>query len=326
MDEDLPAADAAPSIAQRLAALEAGLAGLSEQLRALQAPEEGLPYVTIAQMRERRDRVWAEAMIRARCMVVPIDSTTALCRILGRYKIHVDRRDVGFAPHLMFEGFWEYWLTEFIWRNVRPGDVALDVGANHGYYALLMADLCGPDGMVHAFEPNPRMVELMRATMALNGFWNTVKVHPVAVAAAAGPALRFLASDTEPKNGRLLKPGELAGRSGREGDQLISEVPAVPLDDAVPGRVDFVKIDVEGAEDLAWRGMQAMIARNPDIRIVMEFNAARMANAAEMLAEIAAGFTLRELRFDGQVHDCTAEDVLGRREDTLLYISRQAPR
>ena len=65
MDEDLPAADAAPSIAQRLAALEAGLAGLSEQLRALQAPEEGLPYVTIAQMRERRDRVWAEAMIRA---------------------------------------------------------------------------------------------------------------------------------------------------------------------------------------------------------------------------------------------------------------------
>src|SRR5918912_920802 len=97
----------------------------------------------------------------ARCMAVPVDPITALCRVLGRYKMYVDLRDTGFVPHLMFEGYWEYWITDFMWRNLGPGQVALDVGANHGYYTVLMSDLVGAQGMVRAFEPNPRLVELL---------------------------------------------------------------------------------------------------------------------------------------------------------------------
>jgi FkbM family methyltransferase len=276
-------------------------------------------------MREIGDRVMAEGMMRARCMNVQVDATTILCRMLGRYKMYLDRRDVGFAPHLMFEGFWEFWLTEFIWRNVKPGQVALDVGANHGYYAVLMADLVGPEGMVHAFEPNPRMVQLLRQTAALNGFWQTIQTHPVALAAASGRPMLFFATEAEPKNGRLLYEAEASAAMRSEAAANVYEVPVRSLDDAMPGRVDFVKIDVEGAEELVWRGMQQMIARNPDIKIVMEFNPGRCRAASETLQEIAAQFPLREIGFDGQVHACTAEDILPRREDALLYLSKVDP-
>jgi hypothetical protein len=110
-----------------------------------------------------------------------VDPVTALCRVLGRHKMYVDLRDTGFAPHLMFEGYWEYWITEFIWRNAKPGQVALDVGANHGYYTLLLADLVGPNGKVHAFEPNPRLAELLGQNIALNGYWHVADARAAAV-------------------------------------------------------------------------------------------------------------------------------------------------
>ncbi len=106
---------------------------------------------------------------------------------LRQYKMYVDLRDTGFAPHFMFEGYWEYWITEFVWRNVRPGQVALDLGANHGYYTLLLVDLVGPGGKVHAFEPNPRLAELLDMNIALNGFWRTARARAEAV--GTGPVV-----------------------------------------------------------------------------------------------------------------------------------------
>lgn len=333
MDDMTAGTDPAPSIGQRLSSIESRIDVLQAELRQANATiqrlaaagDAVLPYVTVAQMRDMGDRVMAEGMMRARCMNVQVDATTILCRMLGRYKMYLDRRDVGFAPHLMFEGFWEYWLTEFIWRNVKPGQVALDVGANHGYYAVLMADLVGHEGVVHAFEPNPRMVQLLRQTAALNGFWQTVQVHPVALAAASGRPMLFFATEAEPKNGRLLHEAEAAAAMRHDSSSNVYEVQVRSLDDAMPGRVDFVKIDVEGAEELVWRGMQQMIGRNPDIKVVMEFNPGRCRQAAETLREIADLFPLREIGFDGQVHPCTIEDILPRREDALLYLSRVDP-
>ena len=308
--------------AERLGRLEAALAALPGPAPAAPAiAHDRMPYVSIADLRAL-GRVEAEAAMRARCMVVPVDATTSLCRVLGRHKMYVDRRDLGFAPHLMFEGYWEYWLTEFIWRNVTPGQVVLDVGANHGYYTVLMADLVGAQGRVHAFEPNPRLVDLVERTVALNGFWNSVRLHGAAVADASGPPMTFAATEREPKNGRLLMPGE---EGAAEPGATLTAVPVISLDDAVPGPVDFVKVDVEGAEELVWRGMQQLIERSPEIRIVLEFNPGRCRMPAQTLAEIAARFALREVGFDARAHPCTVEEVLARGEDTLLYLSRRDP-
>ena len=284
-----------------------------------------LDIVTTAQLRELRDRVAAESLMRARCIVVPVDPVTALCRVLGRYKMYVDLRDRGFVPHLMFEGYWEYWITDFIWRNVKPGQVALDLGANHGYYTVLLADLVGADGQVVAFEPNPRLAELLDETVAVNGFWSTVKVHRAAVGDRSGGTLPFLVPLHDQKNGHLLPPGQPAPTGLDAARYAVHEVPMTTLDDAVPGRVDFVKIDVEGAEEAVWRGMQGLIARSPRIGILMEFNPHRCQDPRAVLAEMAARFPLREVGFDGVATPCTAEQVLGRREETWLFLSALDP-
>jgi FkbM family methyltransferase len=288
-------------------------------------PPHRLDIVTTAQLRDLRDRVAAEGLMRARCMVVPVDPITAICRVLGRYKMYVDLRDTGFVPHLMFEGYWEYWLTDFMWRNLRPGQVAVDVGANHGYYTVLLSDLVGPEGRVHAFEPNPRLAELLDLNVAVNGFWHVAKPQAAALGEADGGVLAMVVPIRDPKNGWVVLPGQQAPAGLDEARYARHAVPVTTLDAAVPGRADFVKIDVEGAEEHVWRGMQGLIDRSPGIGILMEFNPQRCRDPRATLAGMAARFPLREVGFDGMAVPCTAEQVMERREDTILYLSEADP-
>lgn len=289
------------------------------------APKDGfLDIVTVEQLRAMRNRVRAEAAIRGRCMVVNVDDRTAVCRVLGRYKMYVDLRDRGFVPHLMFEGYWEYWITSFIWRNLKPGQVALDLGANHGYYSLLFADLVGEAGRVHAFEPNPRMVELLGDNVAVNGFWRAIRVHAAAVGEEATAAMPLLVPVRDPKNARMI-PEAHADPDGVDARHELHRVPMVTLDEAIEGPAHFVKIDIEGGEDAAWRGMQGLIARSPGIGILMEFNPHRASDPRGFLEEMARRFPLLEVTFDGVAVPVTIETVLARSEDTILYLSDRPP-
>jgi len=74
-----------------------------------------------------------------------------------------------------------------------------------------------------------------------------------------------------------------------------------------------------------WRGMQRLIARSPGIGVAMEFNPLRCRDAVGTLAEMAARFPLREITFAGVAVPCSAEDVLARSEDTILYLSDAEP-
>lgn len=284
-----------------------------------------LDIVTTAQLCALRDRVAAEGMIRARCMVVPVDPITAICRVLGRYKMYVDLRDTGFVPHLMFEGYWEYWISEFMWRNVQPGQVAVDVGANHGYYTVLLSDLVGPAGKVHAIEPNPRLAELLGLNVAVNGFWHIAEVRAAAVGDGDGGVLPMVVPLRDPKNGYVVQAGQAVPQGLDPALFARHDVPIVTLDTAVPGRADFVKIDVEGAEEQVWRGMQQLIARSPGIAIALEFNPGRCRDPLVTLAEMAARFPLREITFDGVAVPCTMAQVMERRDDTILYLSDTDP-
>src|SRR5436853_284660 len=79
-------------------------------------------------------------------------------RVLGSCKMYLDTRDTGFGSHVSLDGYWEPWITVFVARQLRPGMVAIDVGANYGYYSLLFAALVGDTGHVYAIEPNPEIV------------------------------------------------------------------------------------------------------------------------------------------------------------------------
>lgn len=265
-------------------------------------------------------RAQRENAVRVRCLAVQLDAWTVLCRILGRHKMLVDARDIALSPHLMLDGYWEMWTTEFMLHHVRPGMVAVDVGANLGYFSVLLADIVGPQGRVIAVEPNPRLALLAERNLALNGFRQTARVERVAAGATSHTplAFRFLASD--PKNGHVVAAG---GKLPDDGDTMEIGVAGMRLDDLVTGPVDFIKIDVEGAEEAAWAGLARLLDASPAVTVLMEFNVQRCRTPEATLQDIASRFPLRELRLDGEVHAVEPPDILARQEDTLLVLTHQ---
>ena len=91
----------------------------------------------------KQNRPDAEQHFTARTRSQYLGNGTLLCQVLGGLKLFVIGDDVGFSPHMIFEGYWEFWLTRHFAEVIRPGDTVLDIGANLGYYTLLAADLVG---------------------------------------------------------------------------------------------------------------------------------------------------------------------------------------
>ena len=91
-------------------------------------------------------------------------------------------------------------------------------------------------------------------------------------------------------------------------------------------RVDLIKIDVEGAEEDVWKGMQRTISDNADLVVILEVNVSRYNDPQGFLRGIkAAGFALRYIDIDAEVKDVTIDQLLSRQvgDDWMLYLTRR---
>jgi len=264
--------------------------------------------------------------IRRRVQAIFVGNNTVLCRMLGRYKFYVAADDVGFSSHLMMEGFWEIHITEFIARHVSTGMTVLDLGANFGYYTILMASLVGPQGNVHAIEPNPAAVALLRKNVAVNGFGRSrdaiVRIHERAIWDSTDHDVTLRIPPTEAKNAHVMRPSEAARPDQRDWVQV--EVKTLALDDLPLENVSLIKADIEGAEERLWGGMQQFLKRNRDVLLLLEFNCHRCQNARETLSRMAEVFPLRYLERNGQVLEATPDEIIeGRPGDWMLVLTRR---
>ncbi|MDE2581422.1 MAG: FkbM family methyltransferase [Rhodospirillales bacterium] len=281
----------------------------------------------IAELARPDRRGMIEQYSEERCFAAPMPDETILCRVLGSYMMWVDARDHGLSPHLIMQGYWEMWITQALAKLAAPGTTAIDVGANVGYYTLLLADAVGPSGRVISFEPNPRMADMLRRSVSINGFGARVTVRNEAVSATAAGGLSFAIPRHEPKNASLVSDD--AHRKAflqAFGDELdFIDVPAITLDSLGLENVGVVKIDAEGAERAIWNGMQQTIARNPDIRIVLEYNAGRLQDPMGFLSDMSGLFRTRHIDFDGVIKPLTPEMVKTERigEDWMVFLSRE---
>jgi FkbM family methyltransferase len=213
------------------------------------------------------DRRELELRARALAHTVPLGDAV-LCRVLGRYKMYIDAADDGFGAHVMLDGVWEGGLTIFMAREIQDGMRVVDAGANHGYYTILFADLVGPKGRVAAIEPNPRMMALLRRSVAINGFTDRVEPHEQALGARDDEEVVFWTPTNEPKNARVISYEHTGGTTFP-----IRSMSLATLMADWP-RVDFIKIDVEGAEEAMLEGAWPIIVRDHP-RMLLEFNPAR---------------------------------------------------
>lgn len=259
-------------------------------------------------------RSTVEAAIRRRAQTAYLGDGIVLARVLGRHKMFLRGSDRGFACHVMLDGFWEMWLTQHLARCVKPGMTVVDVGANFGYFTLLMGDAVGEMGRVIAVEPNPEAQALLKETVLLNGHQSRTRIVPHALGADAGRAWLY-APDGEPKNATVVGTTELTG--GRTVEVSIVTLDEVALECR---KVDLVKIDAEGGELDIVAGMRRLIARDRPA-IVLEFNAARYADPRSFLDQLLCRYgTARELRMDGTIAPLDAPSVLDQssRQDRIL--------
>jgi FkbM family methyltransferase len=250
---------------------------------------------------------------------VYLGDETVLCRVLGKYLMYTDAQETGITPHLAMDGYWESWITVALARTLRLGWHCLDVGANHGYYTLIMADAVGSEGRVLPVEPTPRLAELLRQTLDVNGF-PSVSVVQKAASATDGKTLQLVIPPHRSLNARLADEASP--------EDAVVEVESVTIDALTADwpRVDLIKIDVEGAEEDVWLGMQRTIADNPGLIVILELNVARYEDPRSFLRAIElAGFGLRYIDVDAEVKDASIDQLLNLQvgEDWMLYLARR---
>lgn len=250
---------------------------------------------------------------------VYLEDGLALTTALGGFKMYVDTRDKAIAVHLLTEGRWEPWITQFLHRRVQPGMHVADVGANIGFYSLLFADRVGTAGRVWAFEPDPQNFRLLQWNLDANGF--TPHANTFRLAAFHRRARVRLSQETVNLGGHSVLP---EGHSAVPGTFL--EVDAAPLDECIPGPLDLMKIDAEGSEPFIWDGMRRLRAESPQLEIVMEFDARYIASKrrdpAAFLAQIRAErFSMARIRPDAELETVSdAELIQG--PLSMLYLRR----
>jgi FkbM family methyltransferase len=161
------------------------------------------------------------------------------------------------------KGWYEVEETAWYAEHVRPGQFVVEAGASIGFFSLQLARLVGPTGKVLCFEPDPDLNAILRRNVEANGYANVV-VRQAAVADEPGELTLFRTIKNNGDN-RLFSHGT---------DAASFPVAAVTLDDELAGeerRIDLLKMDIQGAEPLALRGMAKVLRTRPPRRIMMEF-------------------------------------------------------
>ena len=186
-------------------------------------------------------------------------------------------------------GTFEISETRLVQAFLQPGMTFLDVGAHIGYYTLIAARLVGAAGRVHSFEPGKEMRAHLAANVARNDLHN-VEIHPEALAEQTGEVGFY--------------PSALAGNQGissivgsGDGRAAPVTVPSLSLDDLAARiggrRIDFLKMDVEGAELQVIQGGQRLLGGEDAPPMI--FEAHELAPVAEALRPL--GYQIRQLHY-----------------------------
>ena len=195
-------------------------------------------------------------------------------------KMYVDTRDLLIAPWLLIHGEWEPEETELLKKLIKPGDVFVDVGANLGYYALLAARVGASH--VYAFEAQPSTYELLGKNVIINWMTKFITYEHLAVYSHTTD-LEFFVRNNYPGNSSLgfTPPDQLQ----KWFDTTTAvKVHAVSLDDYFadkPGKLDLIKVDVEGAEPAVFEGARRTLAKNRDVKVLCEWSPDQMATARQ---------------------------------------------
>jgi FkbM family methyltransferase len=162
--------------------------------------------------------------------------------------------------YIFFYGAFRPEVSKLINRMLRPGQVAIDIGANVGMHSVIMANRVGPTGRVVVFEPDPHPMGRLRQNMALNGI-DWVTTVEAAISARSEVRRFFLHDDSI---GNFANASLVAANVGKDTPSVEMQVFGLDewLKDNPLPRVDLIKLLAQGEEFNALQGMRELIARD----------------------------------------------------------------
>lgn len=225
------------------------------------------------------------------------------------FRMIVDPNQSGVVPDLLRDGVFEKTETAVLQKHLRSGNVFVDIGSNIGYYTVIASRIVGESGKVYAFEPEPENFKFLLKNIELNKLSNVVTTQK-AVSDKSGSTTLFL-------NEGNTGGHHLADRG--DGSTGIT-IESVTLDEFLgpqAPRVDILKMDIEGYEPFAFRGMQQIMRNNRDILLITEYYPEMISKAGsdpdQYLAEIShAGFTMHLINeVTGLLTAATSDEIHG---------------
>lgn len=170
---------------------------------------------------------------------------------------------------------------------IKPGFTCIDLGANQGEYTLWMSKLTGSQGEVHSFEPAPKMIAQLKKNLQANQYFSkNVQVHEYGLSDEDCFVDLYL-----PEEGlQVANEGAASVFKSSEKDEFIARIELKKSGDTIrkviSKKVDFMKIDIEGSEMKALKGMEEVLREDKPI-ILIEINKKALNNAGSSPLEVA---------------------------------------
>lgn len=259
-------------------------------------PEVADP-LTATRFEEKLDEVLFYLNQVKNSSTVVLNQSEAITKLYTGQRIFVDPQDLSVSPVLMLDGHWEKEITEVFRRFIKPDTVLIDAGANIGYFGIIAGATItnGAGGHIVYVEAIPELCELIRKSSHTNGTINYSTICDKALTDKSGQQVPFhvlednLASSSMNDEATLRSYQETPLKVGRT-----LTVETITLDDlckhAGLDTVDVIKLDIEGGEEVAYRGMRTTIERNDDLTLIAEFSPAAYEDPEAFWSAIKADF------------------------------------
>lgn len=183
---------------------------------------------------------------------------------IGNHVFYFDMNDRVLAETFSKDEIYEKSTTKAIKKLIKSGMNVINIGANIGYYTVLIAQQISPTGKIFTFEPFPSNVRFLQKNVEVNDCKNVEIIS------------KAVSNKTQKANLWLKDSGTQHFVSSRElSDFNKIEIETITIDDFLSEKnikIDFVLIDAEGSEKYVLEGMEKTLQANPDLEIITEYN------------------------------------------------------
>jgi FkbM family methyltransferase len=181
-------------------------------------------------------------------------------------KMYFDLRDKGISRDLLVCDIREPLAIEALRKEIKKGDIIIDIGANIGYYVLLESRLVGKKGKIYAIEPVPQNVEILKKNIKLNKYTN-IEISQLAMGDKNEEGVIYVSGERNKSSMIFL------GSSSNDFIET-AKVKVMTLDEFLENKPypNFIRMDVEGYEYEIIKGMEKTLGANKPLKLFMEIH------------------------------------------------------